>query len=74
MPKNALKRHLNDALDQVEPFLSGDVSENLERAEELLIEAFDTLKQCLPQVLACAIAPQIIEDLALLETTQTQTR
>jgi hypothetical protein len=53
-----------------EPALSQDIAENLERAEELLLEAFGLLKDCMPAALAGAIATQVIEDLVSLAAPQ----
>lgn len=61
------------SVDQDEPVLpDDDLAESLGRAEDLLIEAFDVLKSCMPVNLACVIAIQVIEDLASLETSQAQ--
>lgn len=64
MPRHLPKITAGPAHDPDETVLPADVEERLERAEELLIEAFELLKNCMPPVLASMIATQIIEDLA----------
>lgn len=61
---------MNRTLHPDEPALPQDIADNLERAEELLIEAFGLLNGCMPSSLAGAIATQVIEDLVSLETPQ----
>jgi hypothetical protein len=66
------KREPDLSIKEEEAGLSGDLAEKLERAEELLLEAFGVLKECMPPALAGAIATQVIEDLVSLESSQSQ--
>jgi hypothetical protein len=66
------KRESDLGIEDEESGLSGGLVEKLERAEELLIEAFGVLKDCMPPALAGAIATQVIEDLVSLESSQSQ--